>query len=46
MASEVIVMKDGLVVERGPTERLFDAPQKDYTRALLAAALEGKALDW
>ena len=46
MASEVIVMKDGLVVERGPTERLFDAPQKDYTRVLLAAALEGKALDW
>ena len=46
MASEVIVMKDGLVVEYGPTEHLFDAPQKDYTRALLAAALEGKALDW
>ena len=35
MASEVIVMKDGLVVEHGPTEHLFDAPQKDYTRALL-----------
>ena len=46
MASEVIVMKDGLVVEYGPTEHLFDAPQKDYTRALPAAALEGKALDW
>ncbi len=46
MASEVIVMKDGLVVERGPTEQLFDDPQKDYTHALLAAALESKALDW
>mgnify|MGYP001161130871 CR=1 FL=1 len=46
MASEVIVMKEGLVVERGPTEQLFDDPQKDYTCALLAAALEGKALEW
>ena len=46
MASEVIVMKEGLVVESGPTEQLFDDPQKDYTRALLAAALEGKALEW
>ena len=46
IASEVIVMKDGLVIERGPTEQLFDDPQKDYTHALLAAALEGKALEW
>ena len=46
MASQVIVLKDGLVVERGPTERIFDEPQEDYTRALLAAALEGKAIDW
>lgn len=46
MASEVVVMKDGLVVERGPTEHIFDDPQVDYTRALLAAALEGKAVDW
>ncbi len=46
MASQVLVMKDGLVVERGATERIFDEPQEDYTRALLAAALEGKAIDW
>ena len=45
MASEMIVMKDGLVVERGPSRQIFDAPQQDYTRALLAAALEGRAVD-
>jgi microcin C transport system ATP-binding protein len=45
MASEMMVMKDGLVVERGPSRQIFDAPQQDYTRALLAAALEGRAVD-
>jgi len=45
MASEMIVMKDGLVVERGPSQRIFDEPKEDYTRALLAAALEGRAVD-
>jgi microcin C transport system ATP-binding protein len=38
MAHRVIVMKDGRVVEAGETQALFDAPQADYTRALLAAA--------
>ena len=35
MAHEVVVMKDGKVVERGETEALFAAPQHPYTRALL-----------
>ncbi|HEX4506596.1 MAG TPA: ABC transporter ATP-binding protein [Alphaproteobacteria bacterium] len=39
LASEVLVMKDGKVVEQGPAERIFTAPQEDYTKALLAAAL-------
>jgi microcin C transport system ATP-binding protein len=38
LSNEVIVMKDGRVVEQGPTERIFAAPQQPYTRALLAAA--------
>ncbi len=45
MASELIVMKDGLVVERGPAQQIFEQPQEDYTRALLAAALENRAVD-
>lgn len=39
LSSEVIVMKDGLVVEQGVTEDIFRSPAKPYTRALLAAAL-------
>ncbi|KAA0682017.1 ABC transporter ATP-binding protein [Roseomonas genomospecies 6] len=39
LSSHVIVMKDGKVVEQGPTRRIFEEPREDYTRALLAAAL-------
>ena len=39
MADRIIVMKSGLIVEQGPTETVFTAPQQDYTKQLLAAAL-------
>jgi microcin C transport system ATP-binding protein len=39
LASEVLVMRDGMMVEQGPAERIFTAPRQDYTKALLAAAL-------
>ncbi|RMM79052.1 Peptide ABC transporter ATP-binding protein [Pseudomonas coronafaciens pv. striafaciens] len=38
LAHDVIVVKDGKVVERGPSHDLFDSPQHPYTRELLAAA--------
>jgi microcin C transport system ATP-binding protein len=38
LASEVIVMRDGKVVEAGPAERIFAAPATPYTAALMAAA--------
>lgn len=38
ISHQVIVMKDGKVVEEGPADIIFDAPQKDYTKALMAAA--------
>ncbi|MBF4583466.1 ABC transporter ATP-binding protein [Curtobacterium sp. VKM Ac-2865] len=38
LADEVVVLHDGLVVERGRTETVLDDPQEDYTRMLLAAA--------
>ncbi len=44
LSSHVMVMKDGKVVEQGPTQRIFDDPQQDYTRALLAAALNLEAV--
>jgi ABC-type oligopeptide transport system ATPase subunit len=38
IADEVAVMYLGKVVERGPRERIFAAPQHDYTRLLLASS--------
>ncbi|WP_418885032.1 ABC transporter ATP-binding protein [Aurantimonas endophytica] len=40
LANEVIVMRNGLVVERGPADEIFDRPQTDYTKALMAAAFD------
>ncbi|MFZ2738311.1 MAG: dipeptide ABC transporter ATP-binding protein [Burkholderiaceae bacterium] len=37
MAHQVIVMKDGLIVESGPVAQVMETPQHDYTRTLLAA---------
>lgn len=43
MAHDLIVMKEGRVVESGPAENIFSNPQEDYTKALLDAALNLKA---
>src|SRR5690606_29661980 len=40
LANEVIVMRDGKVVETGTAEQIFTAPKTDYTRALIAAAFD------
>jgi len=40
LSDHVIVMKDGKVVEQGPTEAIFDNPTEAYTRALMAAAFD------
>ena len=45
LCHEVIVLRDGLVVETGPTEAIFEAPQSTYTQALLAAALDLEATE-
>ena len=38
MAHEVLVMKDGAVLESGPVNGVLDAPQHPYTQRLVAAA--------
>ncbi len=38
LSDRVIVMKDGAVVEEGPTEAVMAAPREEYTRQLVAAA--------
>ena len=45
MAHDVVVMKDGLVVEQGRSEDIFDDPKQPYTQALMAAAFNLKADD-
>jgi microcin C transport system ATP-binding protein len=37
LADRVCVMQRGKIVEQGPVERVFTAPEHHYTRALLAA---------
>ena len=44
LADSVVVMKDGVVREKGATAQVFSDPTDPYTRTLLAAALELKAV--
>jgi microcin C transport system ATP-binding protein len=39
-----MVMKQGDVVEVGDAADIFDAPQSEYTKALMAAAFEGRSV--
>ena len=43
MSHHVLVMKDGRVVEAGSARAIFETPAHDYTRTLLAAALDMEA---
>lgn len=40
LSHQIIVMRDGQVVEAGPTESIFETPREAYTRALMAAAFD------
>ena len=37
MCDQVAVLRQGRLVESGPTEALFAAPRSDYTRSLIEA---------
>ena len=43
LATDLIVMRHGKVVESGPAAEIFAAPASDYTRALFAAAFNIEA---
>ena len=40
LAHDILVMKDGRIVETGPTERIMTRPEHAYTRSLMAAAFD------
>ncbi|ESZ37727.1 ABC transporter ATP-binding protein [Mesorhizobium sp. L2C066B000] len=40
MADYIIVMRQGKIVEEGPTEQIFSNPQAAYTQTLMAAAID------
>jgi microcin C transport system ATP-binding protein len=42
VAHRIAVMKEGEIVETGPTAQVFDAPRHAYTRMLLAAEPSGR----
>ena len=41
MADEVLVMKDGEVVEQASVEQILDRPQQEYTKRLMGAIPRG-----
>lgn len=41
LCDELIVLRQGKVVEQGRLVEVFDRPQADYTRELLASAARG-----
>jgi peptide/nickel transport system permease protein len=43
ICDRVAVMRGGVIVEQRPVAELFDDPQHEYTRMLLASTLEGAA---
>ena len=45
LSDELIVMRDGKVVELGPAREIFEAPKEAYTKALMAAAFELEAIE-
>jgi microcin C transport system ATP-binding protein len=45
LCNDVIVMRNGKVVETGTAEEIFAAPREDYTKALLAAAFDLKVVN-
>jgi microcin C transport system ATP-binding protein len=45
LADEVIVLKDGKVMEQGRADQIFEQPQHPYTKALMAAAFQLEAVE-
>ncbi len=40
LSNHVIVMKDGVIMESGTSDEIFDNPQTEYTKELISAAFD------
>jgi len=40
-----VVMRDGVVVEQGPAQEIFERPRQPYTQELMAAAFDIDSAD-
>jgi microcin C transport system ATP-binding protein len=40
LANDIVVLRGGKIIEKGTAEKVFDRPETDYTKALMAAAFE------
>jgi microcin C transport system ATP-binding protein len=45
VSHDIVVMRQGKIVEQGPAAEIFSNPKQPYTRALMAAAFEMRADD-
>ena len=45
LADEIIVMKDGVIVEQGAANEVFTSPKTPYTKALMSAAFDIEVVD-
>ena len=45
LADDILVLRDGKVVEQGPAAQIFDSPADPYTKALIAAAFDLRVAD-
>ena len=44
LANQLVVMRQGKIVEHGPAAAIFAAPQSEYTKALISAAFHGSEI--
>ena len=40
LCDEIVVMKDGKIIEYGPAEQIYMSPRYDYTKELMHAAFD------
>jgi len=45
LSDDIIVLRDGRVVEHGPAVQIFESPREPYTRALISAAFDLEITD-